>query len=343
MPLGIITLEDVLEGQSLDVSGSYPNQVTDILHLSSELIGEEIYDEFDVEGAHGEPYIHSHATQHHHKGDNNTHGTGAGATLQPPTDPSNLNIVNKNVSGVKGFSFLRSRSAPPRNRNAPGGDPANPNANTNTKGPGSGATTPVTATDVPGGASPRIVAPQPVNAATPMAVNIEGAETSVLSGDITSSPPPSSPPIPASILNLAGTPVSAEGKSNSLPSPSAQAAAAAAGIDPTAPPPLTAILLDRKRRLASSASTATVGGLAGAGGVGGAATPRARSGPRGKFKSGPLVPGGAAAVDSTPPTPTPPAIILEGASTDGQGPEERIPDEKKKIGSDQNAGEEGQE
>ncbi|KAG6824652.1 hypothetical protein H0H92_006197 [Tricholoma furcatifolium] len=41
MPLGIITLEDVLEANHDDYL---------------ELIGEEIYDEFDPQGARGDPY-----------------------------------------------------------------------------------------------------------------------------------------------------------------------------------------------------------------------------------------------------------------------------------------------
>lgn len=54
-PLGIITLEDVLEGtSSLCVATSHPHLVF------TELIGEEIYDEFDREGqSHLNPYITS--------------------------------------------------------------------------------------------------------------------------------------------------------------------------------------------------------------------------------------------------------------------------------------------
>ncbi|KAF9017517.1 DUF21-domain-containing protein [Hymenopellis radicata] len=82
MPLGIITLEDVLE----------------------ELIGEEIYDEFDLDGAHGEPYIH---------------GSISGTDPSPPelVHPTPI-PANKSLASMKGFSFLRSRSAPPRDRPA---------------------------------------------------------------------------------------------------------------------------------------------------------------------------------------------------------------------------------
>ncbi|KAK0241543.1 DUF21-domain-containing protein [Armillaria nabsnona] len=82
MPLGIITLEDVLE----------------------ELIGEEIYDEFDPEGAHGEPYIHQSPS------------TAEPAAPMPLAQPIPL-APNKSLASVKGLSFLRSRSAPPRERN----------------------------------------------------------------------------------------------------------------------------------------------------------------------------------------------------------------------------------
>ncbi|SJK97756.1 uncharacterized protein ARMOST_01010 [Armillaria ostoyae] len=82
MPLGIITLEDVLE----------------------ELIGEEIYDEFDPEGAHGEPYIHQSPSP------------AEPAAPMPLAQPIPL-AANKSLASVKGLSFLRSRSAPPRERN----------------------------------------------------------------------------------------------------------------------------------------------------------------------------------------------------------------------------------
>ncbi|KAK0454734.1 DUF21-domain-containing protein [Armillaria borealis] len=82
MPLGIITLEDVLE----------------------ELIGEEIYDEFDPEGAHGEPYIHQSPSP------------AEPAAPMPLAQPIPL-AANKSLASVKGLSFLRSRSAPPRDHN----------------------------------------------------------------------------------------------------------------------------------------------------------------------------------------------------------------------------------
>jgi metal transporter CNNM len=62
----------------------------------SELIGEEIYDEFDAEGAHGEPFRHQAAP--------------------PAIEAPAPNPVNKSVAGVMGLNFFRSRSAPPRER-----------------------------------------------------------------------------------------------------------------------------------------------------------------------------------------------------------------------------------
>jgi hypothetical protein len=83
MPMGIITLEDVLE----------------------ELIGEEIYDEFDAQGAHGDPYQIPEPVLNE-KVDN----IEGGVPIKAPK------AQHPSLRQLKSLGFLRSRSAPPVRR-----------------------------------------------------------------------------------------------------------------------------------------------------------------------------------------------------------------------------------
>ncbi|KAG7085890.1 hypothetical protein E1B28_003424 [Marasmius oreades] len=87
-PLGIITLEDVLE----------------------ELIGEEIYDEFDPQGAQGDPYEVPPAAQP-------KQGVSSPPDAVAPTSSGSQRPALKPLS-LKGFHFLRSKSAPPSPRDS---------------------------------------------------------------------------------------------------------------------------------------------------------------------------------------------------------------------------------
>ncbi|KAJ7647586.1 DUF21-domain-containing protein [Roridomyces roridus] len=86
MPLGIITLEDVLE----------------------ELIGEEIFDEFDKEGAKA-TYVSHHGHLHQvHPGHH--HGQ------QPAAPATEKGLAPPAASGKRNLNFFRSRSVPPEQR-----------------------------------------------------------------------------------------------------------------------------------------------------------------------------------------------------------------------------------
>ena len=114
MPLGIITLEDVLEGSFWNLV-PYPIL---IMSLLVELIGEEIYDEFDQEGAYGDrvPYESPSDTRECDDGDLKEPYHLSSITNQ--SDRISRNDQAKSLATVlptslKGFEFFRTRSAPP--------------------------------------------------------------------------------------------------------------------------------------------------------------------------------------------------------------------------------------
>jgi metal transporter CNNM len=223
MPLGIITLEDVLEGTI--INHWYPVLELNLV-FNLELIGEEIYDEFDQQGARGDPYeVPPVQEEKHH--DPAPPGTEVSA---PKASPPPVHMP----TALRGFNFLRSRSAPPVPReegnplveaHSPGPIPHKPHSSS-----GIARTQSSSNVEVPRFSEDSIIQ----------------APTIVVQRDALPDITPLSETTPLSLPTGVGTDV------KSTPLPLSAVSSSSRTILPT--PPLEAVLLERKRHLIGTAS-----------------------------------------------------------------------------------------
>jgi metal transporter CNNM len=194
-----------------------------------ELIGEEIYDEFDQQGAQGDPYKVPPVQEE--KSRDSAPGTESSMPKAIPTLPVHMPTALRSLGG---FSFLKARSTPP----FPGEEidlPGEAHALGIVYGSEDDKTRYLS--DIPRPQSS-------TNAEMPESVDVANlqAPTIMVQKEVSS---PALPNETTSVLSPAG--VGTEGKAKVLPLPSSSRAAVST-------PPLETVLLERKRRLVGTVS-----------------------------------------------------------------------------------------
>lgn len=282
MPMGIITLEDVLEGTETALFLTCYHLDTGLL----ELIGEEIYDEFDVEGGHAS-YVPPDIL-HNHNRNHNAAATAGSSTLRKKVSAPQLAVTDTSQTGtpqtmeaslpsstvegqpnrsltstpvlrpiaLKGLSFItnRSRSAPPTPHDAKAASATSPatvsEAAVSASSPR--ATSPVIAESISNQGSTTLSPLTPALEDDERGENqipdVSDLETIVDLPHLTFST--SQEEVDSDHRRVKQPPPNAIPPANSLPG------SVAASRSGSPAPPLEVILLDRKRRLAASGSQA---------------------------------------------------------------------------------------